>query len=279
MTARSLASLALLIGVRGLKIADEEQVIAADQFLADITEADQAIEEMDGPNPPKGRVHVFAKNHSFNCKKFPDFCRPPFNCNEPQYTPTADWGKGVGTWDGHVNYQKWCSLYPRYSQPITACAAGDYDQYAKLMYAEQANMSKNVLRPHMHHVQSQLCFLAGHCNNTEVSAATTLDDMYQMCDKRWGRKRWATYRDKAGPIAAALDSAQRHGLASGAVPEGAGFKQRWSARRDISVDGGIAKSWKLLSCGLGSYHCDVMYCQQNFCNDPEWKRKHGELAW
>jgi len=264
MPARLLVSSALLLGVRGLHLTNED------------------LEQSDDPNHKK--FHIKVRDETFNCTKFPDFCRGPFNCHLPK-APTADKDRGVATFDGHVNYQKWCRLYPRYSKPMTACVSRDYEKYGKLMYAEQEDMSKNPLRPHMLHVQSQLCFLAGHCNNTEVNTGTTVADMEQMCDKRWGRKKWAEYRYYAGPLFAAYDSATSGGLAPGALPktihEGVkkGLSGVFSDLHDVAVDDGIARSWATLSCGLGSYHCDVMYCQQNFCSDPSWREKHLELSW
>mmetsp|Transcript_71334 Transcript_71334/g.162047 ORF Transcript_71334/g.162047 Transcript_71334/m.162047 type:complete len:325 (-) Transcript_71334:92-1066(-) len=276
---RSLAGLVVLFGGGlGRPFAEDSmsllQVSTGDVEMDSAAEATQDLDESGSEDPHHKKFMIKLRDETFDCSKFPDYCRGPFNCHLPKVN-TTDKGRGIATMDGHPNYQRWCKMFPRYSKPMTACVARDYQKYARLMESEHEEMGKARLKPHMLHVQSQLCFLAGHCNDTEVSESTTVADMERMCDNRWGHKSWTEYRAVAGPLAAAADSYQRGSLKLGPVLLGESFE----GFKDVSVDGGVARSWAQLACGMGNYHCDVMYCKEKFCSDPDWKAKHAELSW
>jgi len=278
---RSLCGLAVLLGAShgledGLSLlqASKTEDVTVDTEAQKTYQEVEFVDQDQDPNHKKFMIKL--RDQTFNCTAFPDYCRGPFNCHLPP-APTTDKGRGVATADGHVNYNHWCKKFPRYSKPMTACVSRDYTKYGKLMYAEQQEMTKNPFRPNQLHLQSQLCFLSGYCNNTKVNEATTVADMEKMCDDRWGHKSWTEFRRLAGPLAAHADSISRG-------TEGLGKIQRNSGNplndlRDVSTDDGFARAYAQLSCGVGNFHCDVMYCRQYFCEDPEWKAKHAQLAW
>lgn len=224
--------------------------------------------ELDIEDPHHKAFAIKVKEDRFQCDKFPDYCRAPFNCQDHRH-PTAGKGSGIGTADGHANLQYWCRQYPRYAKPMTACVMGDHVKYAQLKHAEQTEMSQRPLKPDMLHFQSQYCFLGGFCNMTdEVSDSTTLPDMETLCDARFGRKGWTTYNDRAGPVLAHVGSLEMGGLKLSGT----------HSLKQIDIDEGIALSYAILACGSGSYHCEAMYCKERFCKDPEWSKRHAHLA-
>eukprot|EP00416_Gambierdiscus_australes_P036286 CAMPEP_0171093218 /NCGR_PEP_ID=MMETSP0766_2-20121228/38952_1 /TAXON_ID=439317 /ORGANISM="Gambierdiscus australes, Strain CAWD 149" /LENGTH=266 /DNA_ID=CAMNT_0011551631 /DNA_START=64 /DNA_END=864 /DNA_ORIENTATION=+ len=210
-----------------------------------------------------------AQASSFNCTAAPNFCREPFNCQGPVAKVAAN-GHGVARADGHANFQLWCAIYPVFSKPVEACAAGKLRDYARLMYDEQKAGSTGPMKPNITSVDAQYCFIFGHCDGKEpLPDGTTLQEMEQMCDERFGHEHWTTKFHMMS------------GLAKGTLADVFTGKMSTDLRhpmQNIRIGMGFSKAFAELACGMGNYHCDSVYCKEMYCSDPGWKAKYGHLA-
>eukprot|EP00438_Fugacium_kawagutii_P020274 Skav227631 [mRNA] locus=scaffold3692:45399:48201:+ [translate_table: standard] len=126
------------------------------------------------------------------------------------------------------------------------------------------------------------CFVAGHCNNTEVTETTTQVEASAICDKLYGQ-RWTKvgWNDFMGVLARALELSTTHH-----VP-----KDRWewnvtgwnSLVKLARHEAEISVTWRdleaMTACAMGNFQCDLAYCKTNYCNSPKYISKFGNLSW
>lgn len=184
-----------------------------------------------------------------DCEKYPMFCHPSLDCGtfDPQ---TENFGERVATVDHRSNLRSWCSGYPMYANLVQECLInGDLHSSIQSTFEEQKERGADE-------ADGSYCFLAGHCQNTKVTANTTAEQAEALCDEEYGRERWASL----GENEVLLSWSQHLDLKRG-------FQER-----DSAVLGAI------LACAMGSYHCDVAYCQQAYCNTPHYRERYAHLS-
>jgi len=176
-----------------------------------------------------------------DCTKFPHACKAPFNCHLPRETRDT-----VATRDGHVDWRTWCSS-PNYVEAVSHCREGDLRAYGRIIHAAQNNISKYI-----EFLDSHYCFAHGHCDNFNITPNTTLAEAETMCDERFGHERWTRMGNMQSNESDLLLTPKLH----------------LSERAEMQ--------FVLTACAMGNYHCDAIYCQQEFCDKPRWRRLWGD---
>lgn len=194
----------------------------------------------------------------FDCDKYPKLCEAPFNC--------ADWSPyemmktpfvGLAP-DGKANLRTWCGA-PQYEAYIHMCLV-----QKDLVKAGQIQYDWSVApgiaqKEQVNELDGSYCFIEGHCSNTAVTNATTLEESYQMCDDRYG----SSWRKIASiPTAPKL----MYGLSSMPADHSTGFHNTITTQVFLK-----------LACAMGNYHCDVVYCKETYCKNPYYVKKYSHL--
>mmetsp|Transcript_29551 Transcript_29551/g.68726 ORF Transcript_29551/g.68726 Transcript_29551/m.68726 type:complete len:271 (+) Transcript_29551:83-895(+) len=189
----------------------------------------------------------------FECDKFPLLCRPPFNCQnftmaEALKLPV----QGISP-DGKANLRLWCAA-PHYEKYIDMCIVQkDLVAAGQIQFNWSMNQHNGV-----DELDGSYCFIEGHCTNQAVTNDTTLEDSYKMCDERYGHSAWT----KLGSLPTVFELSRVANIGS---PYG-GFH-----------DPAITKVFLKAACGMGNYHCDVMYCKETYCKIPHYVQKFNHL--
>lgn len=202
-----------------------------------------------------------------NCSAFPTFCHPQVNCAAEPITAAnrATWDSQLATEDGHANLRSWCMVYPKYVTPLQKCVIeGDPSGYSQATFATQqaANLAM---------ADAVYCFVAGHCNNTAVTANTTMLEAEGICDAKYGHDRWTSvgFQEFLG----VLNRAQR--TMAEQTRNLMDHRSSWAdlvhlARHEADISA-------MTACAMGNYHCDVMYCKETYCKSPYFIKKYGHL--
>mmetsp|Transcript_25424 Transcript_25424/g.57775 ORF Transcript_25424/g.57775 Transcript_25424/m.57775 type:complete len:244 (-) Transcript_25424:7-738(-) len=186
------------------------------------------------------------KKYSFNCTRFPAACKEPFNCQKgPKYHgPNAPYA----TEDEHADYRTWCDSPESYIEPALQCQQGNLREYGRLMHQTQKSAS-----PVVELVDAHYCFQHGHCDNDDIGPNTTLAEAEAICDEKFGHNRWTQLENLAV----------------------SGFDIRLSMK-GLYLSHAAEESFAMMACAMGNYHCDAIYCKQEYCSKSEWRVRYGE---
>mmetsp|Transcript_96036 Transcript_96036/g.299063 ORF Transcript_96036/g.299063 Transcript_96036/m.299063 type:complete len:258 (-) Transcript_96036:88-861(-) len=172
-----------------------------------------------------------------HCEDVPGACLPPFNCN--QHTAVTMYAQITKTTDGHANYNAWC--HTQYLDFALHCQRRNFPEAS-------VSLSRTRKRdPRLLEMDGQYCFAAGHCDNTNITKDTTVEQTEKMCDQIFGHEVWANK--------GLLDL----------------FKAKARGKRRDN-------EYAQLACAMGNFQCDVLYCKETICGDAHWKGKYGHLA-
>uniref|UniRef100_A0A7S2ACV4 Uncharacterized protein n=1 Tax=Alexandrium andersonii TaxID=327968 RepID=A0A7S2ACV4_9DINO len=192
------------------------------------------------------------------CASFPSFCKEPFNCqNYTDYMALAWLEQGLAP-DGKPNYFNWCSQSDS-SAWMSKCAAGDLLGSAKTRYFLVNNGMYGGLKQEL---DGSACFLEGHCTNTAVTENTTAEETAAMCDKQYGHEAWTRFGSSHAPPENAI---------------GFGMENGFADYRNGYLSHAQSRPFALASCAMGSFHCDVVYCRENYCKDEYYIKKYGHF--
>jgi len=206
---------------------------------------------------------------SMDCSSWPVFCDARLGCaawplQDAELSALED---RIATADGRANLRPWCMARRRYAGPLAKCLLeGDLQAYAREMFAAQRRET-NRTNADLVETDAAYCFLAGHCNDTEVTPSTTLREAEAICNGKFGHESWTGigWRDLKRVLTAARDMDD-----SSATEAGADVEALRRAQADVS---------RRASCAMGNYHCDVAYCRDNYCVDSDFRARYGSLAW
>jgi len=201
-----------------------------------------------------------------DCALHPMFCAPKLNCAGQPLTPAEREGLGsrLASRDGRANLRSWCAAYPKYASSVQKCIVDeDLAGYARAMYESQKQLK--LLEP-----DAAYCFAVGHCNNTALAASATLEQAEAFCDQQYGHAAWTSIG--WNQMHKVMDVAQE--FVSGEVPTSLAS---WAAK--VAVIKNMSSVSALTACAMGNLHCDVQYCQQNFCGDTTYRARFGNLSW
>jgi len=202
-----------------------------------------------------------------DCQKYPMFCDKKLNCAEDPLTSAEKLAMDSHiAQNGKANLRSWCHAYPMYSTSVQRCILdGNPRGYAEEMFQAQQKLKLTS-------ADAMYCFVAGHCNNTEVTEATTQVEASAICDKLYGQ-RWTQigWNDFMGVLARALELSTTHHVPKEWKVTG------WNslvklARHEANISA-------MTACAMGNFQCDLAYCRMNYCNSPEHKSRFGNLSW
>lgn len=198
---------------------------------------------------------------AIDCGEYPGVCEAPFNCN--QLLNTSDLEKmmwQVADEEGHANMRSWCmaggSTY--WSSTVQECLVNkNLKESAKLNFDIQRARGADE-------EDASFCFLEKHCTNTDVTESTSPAEAESICDQRYG-KWWRHFGLKTAIP----------GLAKGTNTDVESYK---SPALKLGNRGASKLSMRraMLSCAMGSYHCDVVYCKETYCKDPAYVGKYSK---
>lgn len=204
-----------------------------------------------------------------NCTSHPMFCNSKVDCASNPLTQDerTAFDKRLATASGKVNFRSWCLAYPMYATSVQKCIVeGDSQGYAKATFETQKKLK-------LLDADAIYCFVAGHCNNTEVTDSTTVEEAEAICDRRYGRERWTSigFKDFMEVLGRALKLGNTHQVPKEWHVTGFGSLVKL-ARHETDI-------MAMTACAMGNYRCDVAYCQNNYCNEPRYRSRFGNFSW
>uniref|UniRef100_A0A7S2F640 Uncharacterized protein n=1 Tax=Alexandrium andersonii TaxID=327968 RepID=A0A7S2F640_9DINO len=212
--------------------------------------------------PSVGRVELLINTSSgsvhpdlFECSQKPELCQDPFNCGDVDLEQAVSlWGVLGFSPKGFPNYRSWCANL-EFSSFITKCIAGDVDGAAQAMYDKVLEYGEDATN-----YEASYCYLVGACDMDYITNDTSAQENRNFCDHRFGRQEWA---QAGNNLFFSTTIEQMQGL----------LDQKRKSFETFSE----VKPWALLSCAMGSYHCDMRYCHETFCKMDSYKQKFGHL--
>uniref|UniRef100_A0A7S1RU05 Uncharacterized protein n=1 Tax=Alexandrium catenella TaxID=2925 RepID=A0A7S1RU05_ALECA len=176
-----------------------------------------------------------------DCEAFPSVCHDgQFDCHMQRPGTVT---QITAPTNGHANLNAICKM--KYLKSYSQCIQGDPVGAAETTYLMQDGHSGAVKK-----MDAQFCFAAGHCNNTAVTVNTTIEEMESMCDQIYGHETWTKI----------------------------GFTVMFTAMTKQGKPGRF-NPWSQMACAMGAWNCDIIYCREKICNDPNWKSEFGSLSW
>lgn len=189
------------------------------------------------------------------CEARPWSCEAPYNCQD--YTEETQiqlaYNK-MGSEDNRSNPQSWCSNADspthEFIDMVHECYAGNMVKSALIGHEVQGRDGlKNAGDiSYIWNIDAADCFANGGCTNTEITENTTLEEADAMCDRRYGREAWTSFKGNTLSVVGPPDNGEHE------------------------------DEWRLLACAMGNYHCDIFYCRVNYCNDPKMIKKYAHLT-
>eukprot|EP00439_Symbiodinium_sp_Y106_P040601 s1756_g4.t8 len=217
-----------------------------------------------------------------DCKKFPMFCTKKLNCSKDLLmshelqTPASEdplteseksaMETRIATSSGKANLRSWCRAYPMYSTSMQKCIVeSDSRGYGREMFKSQQKLKLTS-------ADAIYCFVSGHCNNTQVTEKTTMQEAEGICNKLYGQ-RWTElgWKDYMAVLARALEVATKHH-----IPKEWNFTGWGSLVKIARHEAGISA---MTACAMGNFQCDVTYCQMNYCHNDRFRAKFGNFSW
>eukprot|EP00933_Yihiella_yeosuensis_P039577 TRINITY_DN3363_c0_g1_i5.p1 TRINITY_DN3363_c0_g1~~TRINITY_DN3363_c0_g1_i5.p1 ORF type:complete len:272 (-),score=58.89 TRINITY_DN3363_c0_g1_i5:511-1326(-) len=208
-----------------------------------------------------------------NCTAYPMFCDKKVNCAANPLTAhdRAVLDKRLATADGHANLRAWCLAYPMYATSVQKCIVeGKPEAYAESMYESQEKL-------HLTNADAIYCFAAGHCNDTEISAASTAKEVEETCNKSYGHGNWTTigWTNFTDVMVKALQ--MRNNIMD--LPEEwkAKVTGGWPSKVRLAQE--VSRISAMTACAMGNFKCDVAYCKAEYCNSPHYQSMFGNMSW
>jgi hypothetical protein len=242
---------AVELAQRFLRVHGAEEADAASGPAANGSTLDDAtFDDADSARPAEGLPTLAGAP---NCKEYPVLCSEKLRCDKD--TPKEDITPRIATVDGHANPRAWCYKWTWHHlnsiveeclshRDITASAQDLFQKHKRIGQAE---------------LMGSYCFYEKHCSNSKVTIDTTVEQAEKMCDARYGHSKWASFGVQNWGM-------QRWWRLSGKMNNTDGFHSRIPTQS-------LAKMF----CAMGNYHCNVMYCKETYCKDPEYIQKYGHL--
>lgn len=187
-----------------------------------------------------------------NCTEWPDYCGDLLQCQTPPTTEQLiSWLYQVAE-PGKPNLKTWCGHYEFATSVIEQCLVKrDLALSGKIAYEVQKATGTDE-------IDASYCFMVGHCDpdGPSVPNNASLADGVKLCDARFGPDGWTTFFGQ-GKVTSALF------LFPELINQTCGMLSR-----EIATDYGK------LACAMGNWHCDVIYCRENYCNDPHYSARY-----
>eukprot|EP00931_Biecheleriopsis_adriatica_P070603 TRINITY_DN44374_c0_g1_i1.p1 TRINITY_DN44374_c0_g1~~TRINITY_DN44374_c0_g1_i1.p1 ORF type:complete len:347 (+),score=95.87 TRINITY_DN44374_c0_g1_i1:39-1043(+) len=247
----------------------EKQQKSLSKLYEEVERSKEALHQLEERRQQGKLNQVQPSDGPVDCGKYPMFCSPKVNCSQSPLTAAErkSYETRLATADGKANQRSWCLAYPMYATSVQKCIVeGDARGYAKEMFESQKKLK-------LVEADAIYCFVAGHCNNTEVTDKTTMEQAEAVCDKLYGHERWTHigWNDFMGVLARALELGTTH-----KVPK------EWNVTgwpSLVKLAHHEAEISAMTACAMGNFQCDVAYCKANYCENPSFRQKFGNLSW
>mmetsp|Transcript_108293 Transcript_108293/g.263218 ORF Transcript_108293/g.263218 Transcript_108293/m.263218 type:complete len:307 (+) Transcript_108293:1-921(+) len=198
----------------------------------------------------------------FDCERHPTFCKEPFNCNTLVTREAMRWlEEGIGS--NGPSPSAMCN-YPAHELYIEECLVNR--NLLKAAHVQYFMVRQELKEEGDYESDASLCFLEGLCAEDSITENSTMEDSVAVCDRRYGRREWASFGSKNAGGTYSL------GAVAGEVAYSEGLSSRWQSI-----------PFALSSCATGTFHCDVMLCKETYCKDPHaisrYAAKMDEIGW
>jgi hypothetical protein len=247
----SVADDAIELAQRFLRVHSGEQAAGASGPATATSASDNAtLSDADSEGPSEGLPTLAGAP---DCAQYPVLCSDRLRCDKE--TPRQDITPRIATADGHANPRAWCYKWTWFhlSSMLDQC----------LSHRDISAGAQELFQKHKRIGQSELmgsyCFYEKHCSNKQVTVDTTIEQAEKLCDARYGHSKWASFGVQNWGM-------QRWWRLSGKMNNTDGFHSRVPTQ-----------SLARMFCAMGNYHCNVMYCKETYCKDPEYIEKYGHL--
>jgi len=192
-------------------------------------------------------------NTSAPCGEHPSLCNEPLAChgalNEEEI---RSWHKKIATDDGKPNLRLWChSDFAVLADSLVQECLVNKDPLKSAHAVFEAQKANGATE-----ADASYCFWEKHCNNEDVTSRTSMSEARNACDRKYGRESWESVSMKE--MAILLRTFPNADNQSFSGPE-------------------LPNAFGRLSCAMGSFHCDVVYCQQTYCRMPNYIERYGHL--
>jgi len=197
---------------------------------------------------------VDSHRSSNSCMDYPFLCQSPLHCQEPlSEQEMLSWNSNIATVGGGPNFRLWChhEFAHLADSLVQECLVkGDLKKSAHALYEAQKTRS-------LTESDASYCFREQLCSVENVTTTSSVSDGISACDGKYGRHAWTaiSLRELSVALAASQQSSELLGFSNSEIP----------------------RLFAHLSCAMGSFHCDVSYCQQTYCKMPEYINKYGYL--
>jgi len=268
--ARTLATLAAGLlctsAVLGLKMSREE----LEELDEDLLELHRMIHQGLPAEMNTSRLRILAdlqsgrpggpeEEEGYDCESLPHMCKAPFHCDQWTHQDTLDIRMhGIATTDGHPNLRSWCmpGLERYASTVVRECVVNKH-----LQTSAQVSLMR-TFRDYADELDASYCFAEGHCTNQVASDYSTLNDMENMCDYRFGgRPGWT--RNFVKSLKRLIEMPQQ-------------FTNLVSSKSGI-VSQRITRVMSKMACAQGIFHCDIQYCKHTYCRDEYYVKRYSHL--
>jgi len=244
---------AIELAQRSIRVHQGEEVAAASGPSAGDSAVWDSAPYLDDSERPAELEHLPTLAGEPNCKEYPVLCSEKLRCDKD--VPSADITPRIATPDGHANPRAWCYKWTWHhlGSMLQECLANrDITSSAQELFSKHKRIGQAEL-------MGSYCFYEKHCSNNKVTTDTTIEQAEKLCDARYGHSKWTSFGVQNWGM-------QRWWQLSGKMNKTDGYHSRIPTQA-------LGKMF----CAMGNYHCNVMYCKETFCKDPEYIKKYGHL--
>lgn len=198
------------------------------------------------------------RSGAVDCTATPALCSGLLRCDKEPFTNADELRMLARIADsgGHANLRSWCaSASVGFATNIVQHCLVNHDlkTSAQLTYKHQVASGAGDY-------DGSYCFMEGHCDNTEVTYDTTLEEAEAMCDRRY--PGWNTFG-----LVDVLEPRLLTNLFSDFLP-----------KAEPGLSPRSSRFFAKTACAMGNYHCDVIYCRDTYCKMDYYKNRFAHLA-
>lgn len=181
------------------------------------------------------------------CDSYPAICALSCDTETPDLEEIEEWKKGnLSSGPGvlKANRKPWCNNF-RFLHMNRHCILGE-DLHAHVPEAHKIVEVEGAEK-----FFASYCFVSGHCANGNVTFGTKLDEAEQMCEAMYPHGKWLkTYPNM--------------------------YQTLFDLPKGKVLDKKAAELRTKLTCAVGTYHCEVVQCQETFCKNETHRAKYAK---
>jgi len=187
------------------------------------------------------------------CGEHPTLCKQPLDCSEPpSEEEIKSWHTTIVKEDGQPNLRLWChSDFTVLADSLVQECLVNKDPVKGALAVFELQKTRAATE-----ADASYCFWEKFCSNQDVTPKTSLLEARNACDSKYGRESWTSVNMKEmAVLLSTFPNAENESFSGPELPSAFGR----------------------LSCAMGNFHCDAVYCQQTYCKMPQYIEKYGHL--